>query len=735
MRATATVPRLVWLFAGVVAVATLTAAGQSPKTRVTASAAEAATAQTEAPQTGATVRRDAYGVPHILASTERAASRGLGYCLAEDHLEQLARLFLRAQGRLAEYFGERFVAQDLLIHKFEIPETAERRFRDLPLHVQAIFEGFAEGYNLYLAEHRNAAPEWAEPITPAGVLAHVRAVSLVDFTSDPSIWRTPPASNASGTGPQGSLMWLAGASKSRSGRSLMLANPHLVWSESRALYEFHVRVPGYVDVAGVAPIGVPAVVIGFNERLGWTLTVNEITSSDTYELTLPAECPKPDMYRYDRACVPLQQRTIALKVKTPTGVVTREEVVYRSHQGPIIRREGAKAWAFRSATLDQVDFITQLNAMARAKTLAEFQAAMNLQALPLFNVGYVDREGQLWYLFDGRIPQRPAGIRPGEPLPGDTSRSEWQGVFPIARLPQLLNPAAGYIQNANDPPWLTVLEQPIDPESFTDVTTARGLSLRGQASLQAMHAKPAYALDDLLAMKNDARWPLAYRLKPDLITLAAEDSSPPLAQAVSVLRAWNDSAAVDSKGSVLFWHWWELYQKSAKPTWREAWNRSAPLDTPRGIGDRPAALQALRTALEEMARDGVAPGAAWGDVYRFRRGNIDVPISGGSGQTGNLRVIYSKQDADKKWSAFAGDSYTLGVEFQDVPVAFSVMPYSESSRPASPHYNDQAGLFVSQRYKRLWFSEQDIAAHTARTYVVPEPAAGTAGRISQERAR
>jgi acyl-homoserine-lactone acylase len=717
-------PLLVCLLAGVMAVVTLTAA----EWRVNAGA----DGDPDAPQTGASVRRDAYGVPHILASTEKAAARGLGYCLAEDHLEQLARLFLRAQGRLAEQFGEGFVAQDLLIHKLEIPEAAERRFGELPLHVQGIFEGFAEGYNLYLAEHRVEAPEWAEPITAAGVLAHVRAVSLVDFAPDRRAWQSPPAGNAPSASPAGSLMWLAGAAKSRSGRSLMLANPHLNWNDSRLLYEFHLHVPGYVDVAGVAPIGIPAVVIGFNQRLGWALTVNEVDSSDVYELTLPAECP--DMYRYDRACVPLQKRTIALKVKTPSGIITREEVIYRSHYGPIMRREGAKAWAYRSATLGQIDFITQLEAMARASTLAEFQAAVNLQALPLFNIGYTDRDGQLWYVFDGRIPQRPVGMRQDQPLPGDTSRNEWLGVLPVARLPQLLNPAAGYLQNANDPPWLTVLEQPIDPAPYSDITTSRGLSLRGQASLRAMHAKPAYTLDDLLAMKNDTHWPLADRLKSDLIGLAAEDATGALMPAAQVLREWNNGASADSRGGVLFSRWWDLYQKSAKPVYRDAWSPAAPLETPKGIGDRPAALRALRDAIGALDREGIALASAWGDVYRFRRGGIDAPLAGGSGQTGNLRVIYSTQEPDKRWRAFAGDSYTLGVEFQDMPVAFSVLAYSESSRPTSPHYNDQAGLFLSQRYKPLWFSEQDIAAHAARTYVVPEPKA-VGGRSSQESAR
>jgi acyl-homoserine-lactone acylase len=694
----------------------------------------------------ARVRRDTYGVPHILASTERAAAMAQGFCEAEDHAEELARLFLRAQGRLAEKFGDRFVNQDLLIHRLGIPEVAQARFTDLPPHIRATFEGFAEGYNLFLSQHRDAAPEWAEPITGADLLAHVRAVSLVDFAPpDLSAIRDTPPTSSSGDAPAGSMMCLLGGTRSRSGRGLMLAAPHLNWGDSRILYEFHLRVPGYIDVAGVAPIGIPSVVIGFNERLGWALTVNHVDSDDIYELTLPDECrAEGDRvgYRYDRQCLPLEQRTVHIKVKTTSGVTEREEIVLRSHHGPIVRRDGAKAWAYRSATLDQIDFVTQLNAMAKAASVGQFQTALNMLALPLFNIGYTDRDGHLLYLFDGRFPQRAEGYRNLKTVPGDTSRSEWLGVMPMARLPQLLDPAAGYIQNTNDPPWLTVLEQPIAPEPFREVTTGQGLSLRGQHALQALRARSVFTLSDLLAVKNDGRWPLADRLKDELLDIVenapptpaagAANATTPLkpasiaeADAVKALRAWNNTGALDGTGSVLFWRWWELYQKAAKPAFREGWNAAAPLETPRGIGDRPAALQAFRAAVDTLQKELGASAPAWGDVYRFRRGGLDLPLDGASGQTGTLRVVYFTQDTDRRWKAVAGESYGLGVEFQDVPVAYSVLPYSQSARASSPHFNDQAKLFVDGQYKRLWFAESDIAAHTERSYVVA-PAPSTA---------
>jgi acyl-homoserine-lactone acylase len=693
--------------------------------------------QDPAPDTGARVRRDNYGVPHILAATERAAAMAQGYCEAEDHLEELARLFLRARGRLAETFGERFLASDLLMHRLGIPEVADARVNDLAPHVRAIFAGFADGYNQYLAEHPDQAPAWAAPITGADLLAHVRAVTLVDFAStDLNMWRDAPAPPRGDDAPAGSMMGLLSGARSKSGRGLLLSVPHLNWSDANVLYEFHLRVPGYLDVAGVAPLGIPAVVIGFNQRLGWALTVNRVDSDDVYELKLPSECGSQDGdgYAYDKACLPLERRVARIAIKTANGLTHRDEVIWRSHHGPIFRRDGARAWAYRSATLDQIDFVTQLNAMAKAASLGEFQTALGMQALPLFNIGYTDRQGHLLYLFNGRFPQRADGYRGLETVPGDTSRAEWQGVVPLARLPQLIDPAAGYIQNSNDPPWLTVLEQPMPPDAYRDITSGEGLSLRGQQAVRALKQRSSFTLPDLLAVKNAGHWPLADRLKADLVDAVAVDApaAPGIAEALTALREWDNSGALAGRGSVLFWRWWELYQRRAKPVYREPWSAAAPLDTPRGLGDRAAARQAFTTAVETLMKDFGTPAPAWGDVHRFRRGTLDLPLDAASGQTGTLRVVYFKQDADRRWSAVAGESYALGVEFQDTPVAYSVLPYSQSARPSSPHFNDQGRLFVAGEYKRLWFSETDITAHAERTYTVVPAAAATAATIRPE---
>src|SRR5262245_59482860 len=131
-----------------------------------------------------TIRRDTFGVPHILADTEEAAAFGQGYAVAEDHILELARLFLKARSEEAAWFGERFAEPDLSTKELSMHEGAETGYRTLPPWVQMILAGYAAGYNRYVDQHRLGLPDWVQPCTGIDVLAHARRVILMEFSLD-----------------------------------------------------------------------------------------------------------------------------------------------------------------------------------------------------------------------------------------------------------------------------------------------------------------------------------------------------------------------------------------------------------------------------------------------------------------------------------------------------------------------------------------------------------------------
>jgi acyl-homoserine-lactone acylase len=333
----------------------------------------------------------------------------------------------------------------------------------------------------------------------------------------------------------------------------------------------------------------------------------------------------------------------------------------------------------------------------------------------MFNVGYADRQGNTWYVFDGRIPIRPPGFDWAGAVPGNTSRTEWFAMRPLYELPQLRNPKSGYIQNCNDAPWFTNLEERIDPASYASyLKQPAELNWRTQISLRILSHERELTLERMIQHKFNAELPYAERVKADLLPLARARDEAPVRQAADVLASWDNRTDADSRGAVLFLAWQEEYSKVAPTLYATAWSAANPLQTPTGLANPSAAVDALARAAANVQEHYGALDVPWGDVHRLRRGSLDLPIGGTPWTLHNARY---RRDLDRKLVIGGGDTYILLVEFGDEgPRAFSVIPYSESANPASPHYNDQGPLYAADRLKPAWFSEADITANTLRRY-------------------
>ena len=106
-----------------------------------------------------TIRRDTYGIPHILAKTEEAAAFGLGYAQAEDHCLAIARHLIAARGETAKYLGQGQEG-DFLMKRFDNLEVCKKNFGQLDPLLQRIYNAYAEGVNRYVSKRREELPGW-----------------------------------------------------------------------------------------------------------------------------------------------------------------------------------------------------------------------------------------------------------------------------------------------------------------------------------------------------------------------------------------------------------------------------------------------------------------------------------------------------------------------------------------------------------------------------------------------
>ena len=660
-----------------------------------------------------TIRRDTYGVPHILADTEAAAAFGYGYAVAEDHAEEVARLYVKARAEEAKYFGATFVNQDFRTLQYRVYEVAQEGYAKSPDWFREVLDGFAAGFNRCIEKRERDFPEWVKPITGVDVLAHGRRICHMEFDLNIHELNEVPRAEAS---TPGSNAFAIGKDRSASGNAMLLGNPHLAWFGSHVWHELHMTVPGKLNVHGAALIGSPGINIGFNEHLGWTHTVNPHDNDDVYELTLDSNDDK--RYIFDGQSRPMTKRQFSIEVKKDHGTATETRTCYYSHFGPVVLFRAGKAYAVKTPNLDEWRSVEQWNMMAKAKSFEEFREALDIQGVSMFNVIYADREGRCFYLFGGRFPDCPAGYDWRGIVPGNTAAAEWTGILPVDKLPQLLDPKGGYVHNSNNSPWYTNVQAVIDKAAFPPWLCSDNNGLRSQHGLSMLEADDSITFDEMLEYKNSMRLLLADRVKDELVELARgeERDGVNLDRAAQVLEAWDNTASRDSRGSVLFVRFWDRYRKRASKAFREAWSAEKMMSTPHGIGDPEAALEQLAVTVKRVDKSFGAIDVRWGDVYRHRRGDVDVPLGGFTDGLGAYRVIHYLKDRDGKMVARGGDSYVFAVEFSDPLRARSVTAYSQSGVPGAPHHDDQTALFANREWKDVWFYEDGLKDHIEREY-------------------
>jgi len=685
------------------------------------------------------IRRDTYGVPHILAKNEEAAAFGLGYAQAEDHCLTIVRRFIAARGEAAKYFGQG-AEGDFLMKRFDNLGACKANFGQLDPLLQRVFSAFAAGVNHYIAKHRQELPPGIPAFDGVDVLANGRA-GAVNSAIDAATLRALKAKYPDATQSQppqqdrefedlqtelpGSNAFALSGSRTTSGKAILLGNPHLNWSS--LYWEAQVTVPGKINFFGSTLAGIPVLRAGFNEHLGWVTTNNNPDQEDLYALSIDPN--NTDHYIFEGQSLPIKKKDVTVEIKTPEGTMRSDKRVYdESHLGPIVYRTKDMAFAYRSAQLESFRHFEGFYRLSKTRNLREWLGVMKLGLLNYSNFTYADRDGNILYQWNAHIPKRAEGGASYElDVPGET-KYLWRGLHPLSDFPKLLNPSGGYIQNCNNPPWYTSLQNPIDPAGFRTYFERGELGLRPQLALEMLESRARFSLDDVKRMKFNTRMLIADRLKPDLIKIikAAASPSDDLLKGLAVIEAWDNTASPDAKGAVLFQRFVTAYLEATKKPYAVEWNKQDPARTPSGISDSALAMKHFEEAVRWTRETYGSETIAWGQVHRFRFKDVDLPGDGATGALGAFRVMGFRQLPDGKrvagWISANeplqgfGDGWVIAVEFSKPVKAFSVLAYGQTTNPTSKHSRDQIGLFANHEYKRVWFSESEIKANLESEY-------------------
>jgi penicillin G amidase len=240
----------------------------------------------------------------------------------------------------------------------------------------------------------------------------------------------------------GSNNWVVSGDHTATGKPLLANDTHLELSIPPIWYEIHLTAPGW-NVKGFTLPGAPLVVIGHNDKIAWGFTNNGADVEDLYiEKFNPAA---PDEYRVKNAWIKAQVFDEVIHVK---GQADEHLHLVVTRHGPVVRREGDKAYALRWTATEPGGLGNTYTWLGKAQNWEEFRSIMKHVWGPGQNTVYADVQGNIGYIMAARVPIRKKGH--GEvPVPGDVDDYEWTGYIPFDQLPQALNPDSGLIVTAN----------------------------------------------------------------------------------------------------------------------------------------------------------------------------------------------------------------------------------------------------------------------------------------------
>ena len=663
----------------------------------------------------ARIVRDAYGVPHIYGETDADVAFGFGYAQAEDHLIPMLLNFREAKGQLSEIMGETYLENDCKALLWRIASVAGERYGDIPEPTRRLIEAFVAGINHYIGAYQPVLPDWVEPVRETDVVAFSRWI-MFSFSEGTGSRELRQKGIEAGTAARSaSNQWVVGPSRSATGSTMFVMDSHLPWRPPLLWYEAHLVSREGLDVAGATFFGFPVIVMGHNNRIAWSMTVNATDVFDLYEEKLDPANPK--RYLYEEEKRRMSSRRVKIKVRRGKGVFEVEREMLYTHHGPVYKTMENWAYAAKTSMQDLVNVTGQLYAMNRAQDLQTFQQAMAMMELPMFNVMYGDADGNTFYVFNARCPVRSDKFDWRSVVPGWTSETEWQGVLPFSQLPQVTNPESGFMQNCNIAAHLVTTNSGIDPEAFPAYLGRGGFNDRGQRALNWLFSHDNVTVDDMLRLAKD-NYLISAEEQKGIVLRAYNrtwhgiyDPDGHVATAVDLLRSWDNHATVDSRATALFAVWKSRFDSLLKQISGDQQRDVLVLEK--------LALESLRATVEFMMGTYGRLDVPWGEIHVIERGDGRFPVSGSPPGTTALHKTGGKLGADGLVRVTGGSSFTMVVALTQPTKAWSALPYGNSADPYSRHYTDQAELQGRDALKPAWFGENEVYANMEAVLTVP----------------
>jgi penicillin amidase len=743
------------------------------------------------------VRFDAFAVPHVFARTDRDAWLAVGYLQARDRLWQMELYRRAASGRLSELLGDATVVIDQRFRLLGLRQAAEAEWARTPQDIKTAFDSYARGVNAAmsvswgllplehqllgvrpepwtpvdslaisklfswrLGENRRAellryslaqhlggrvaelfpdVPEWAPPILDRSEREAARRAPL-EYPAGLE-WLSPDAHAMSNS-------WVVHGSRTASGRPILANDPHLQIEMPAVWWEVHV-VSDTLNVTGVTIPGIPFIIIGHNERLGWGLTNVGTDVQDFFIERLDASRQR---YQVGDEWVPLTVQRHEIRVRgrdEPVvfeGRSTRHGPVQNAHRwremypgDPADPGEMAETvLALKWDVVREGSSASAFDGLARAADWRQFVEAVRQFAAPAQNFVYADVDGNIGYAVSGLVPAR-NGSDGSMPVPGWPRDADWTGWIDAALLPAVVNPPSGQIITANNAidrelPFVVTRDwvAPFRSQRIAELLGNRaGLDLRAMQEIQSDIRSGAAdwiikSLDVPESLKELRTWDRRVDHRPVVMLFEAFEQA-----------LWRRTFADEMPESLYD----QFYRYTANERFAGLHAVVADAQSP-WFDDRstPEVVESREQIVARAAADAVSSlRARFGESGEWRWDEAHAvtfphPLGGGGRLLDwffsrgpfpivgdGMTVNKTTTDLRRPFATSEAASYRQILDVGAWDRSIAVNTTGQSGHPRSRHYFDQNALWRQGQYRAVPFTREAVTAATvSQLELVPE---------------
>jgi penicillin amidase len=746
--------------------------------------------------------RDNADVPHIFGQTDEDVFFALGFAHAQDRLWQMTMLRRTAQGRLSEIFGEQTLGVDEMMRRLDLYELSLQSVAAQDAPTKAALEAYSKGVNAWISQvnlgaRGRGAPEFFffEPTidawAPADSISIIKLMAVqltsklesevlraqVSLALDPArladILPDDPGQAVIGLPQFSEVMpglmggrekltdfamiddpispfksrdfagasnaWVAAPFRSAAGGSLMANDPHLGLTAPSIWYLARLQLQSGDVIGGTIP-GIPAILVGRSEMLGWGLTTAGVDDQDAIIERINPE--NPQQYLTAEGPKDFLTRKTIVQIKDASSVTL---TLRWSESGPIMpgtfRNLGSVTPANHVAALQWTALSGQDTSMSaaigimKAHSVDEAIVAGEAHVAPAQNLMLADANG-IGFQMIGKMPMRDAQHRTKGrmPAPGWEGANRWLGTLPYADNPRDVSPPSGLIGNTNN--------KTVDRPFPQHVSYDWGDTERIQRFLALMKERNIHTRDSFIEAQLDTVSPTMRNLLP-LIGADLWFTGAPTAegtperqrqQALDLLAQWNGEMNEHLPEPLIAEAWLRALQKRLaadelgplitdfihpEPVFIERVFRnvagasvwcdvvqSAPTETCTDI-----ARFALDDALIDLsARYGPnLESWRWGDAHQaahnhpvlgevpFLKYFVNIRQSTSGGDTTLMRGR-TKGTGENPYENVHAGAYRGVYDFADPDSSVFIISTGQSGHPLSRHYDDLSVLWRTGEY-------------------------------------